>query len=74
MTNGSPKTNGSSQCQLSKTPEARSAVAWISGHDAVNMEQASEQDFQQEIAEMMDSFPALDLPRSFKVSKLLELS
>lgn len=48
-------------------PQKRSVVAWISGQEAVMMEKASEEAFVQEVHTLMDRFPALRLPRSFKV-------
>ena len=64
--NGTHKADPS---HVAQKPEARSAVAWISGHDAVQMERASDQEFEQQMAEVMKSFPGLGLPRSFKASK-----
>lgn len=53
-------------------PKARSVVAWITGLDAVHMERASDEEFKQEMAALMDSFPSLHFPRSFQVSSWLQ--
>ena len=65
--------NGTSQplAEAEAAPEARSAVAWVTGHDAVAMEKASDEEFQGKIISLMKKFPALDLPQSFKVLKSL---
>lgn len=67
MTEQSSAGNGVPSEKAAQPAEARSAVAWISGHDAVNMERASEEDFAEEMSALMERFPALTFPKSFKV-------
>lgn len=57
---------------VKQSPQHRSVVAWISGHDAARMEMASEAEFQQEIHSLLDEFPAMKFPSSFKVMQHLQ--
>lgn len=52
------------------SPKA-SAVAWIAGHHAVDMELASERALLSGVATALDAFPAVELPRNFKVGAAL---
>ena len=45
----------------------RTGVMWITGHHAVAMERADNETIIQALNECFDSFPALDIPRNFKV-------
>ncbi|KAK9807907.1 hypothetical protein WJX73_000144 [Symbiochloris irregularis] len=45
------------------------AAAWIAGEDALQMERASDDELHAGITALLDSFPALRLPRKFRVHR-----
>lgn len=48
-------------------PAEISAVAWIAGHHAVDMERASEEELVDGVKSVLDSFPAIKFPKRMKV-------
>lgn len=69
---GASSVGGESVEASEKASPKASAVAWIAGHHAVDMEMASERALLSGVATALDAFPAVKLPRNFEVRAALE--
>lgn len=58
-----------SHSDMEQASQPRSAVAWVSGYDAVGMENSSDDEVKEEFKRLFKDFPTLDLSTDFQVSK-----
>ena len=69
--NAEDSSNSDSDEEAGTTEEEKAAgrtgVMWITGHHAVAMERADDETLIRALNTCFDSFPALDIPRNFKV-------